>query len=912
MTNSRAVVAELLKHYPGLHDQADHGNWANQALSEWIISPQRLRGIVHDSTRQDAQEFARLLASAPPVMQALYRGLHTDSTPKIGDIMGGPRSYSKDLDSAKSFTGGSSPVLIELAPGAHGLDLSSTDKGDWLAQQEVIVGGDVRVTDISRKGKLTIVKVEEVAPFKRRGPKTAPPADSSLQRLPLEGLAPSNEEILAALRGLKAKVVKHPGPDGSEIHATGSDQTIHGGTSRIFHGTLRWEDILRSGFDPSASPVHGRVWGNGGYFTASYDDAAGWQRDSGQVLTALLPDDIKVLTFRSDVSPSEMAHKWWGGTRTGKPDVQYAKEAKGIFLSDQDSDDARTLLQRTFGNAEDPTVDAVLEALDRDYKGINARLKKAVLDMGYDALEILPVRQSTYNYGTAGHQLVIYNESLLRSLDFEPALQPAMAKSKSPSQRRWYMSVPASVWKKLKAKDALAKHAQHNQKDHGNRYGRHWSTSAKVAQNFAGPAGIVLETAHVPLHAFELDLDQHDEFSVMGIDSDEKEVTLRADVAVSIGAVWIGPKVSGNPRGKWGRVKLATPTKADHKKLTYEEADRISLEIDALYGDDPSPGTLYRGIASRRTSIPAFEPPAQEWAAKVLSQISDTSVWKHMGPGDHPSGSSQSVHRGGMSQGTQPTLFGEHHPNPATKLSFRPATAEDYRNAPISNPTFTEDTFYEEEEAILALAVEEFEDAYPGALPSSLTFARFYDGFDATVAFTWSRTAVADKNLNPDLVLVNGAGWENAYENAIDASRTAFIATQILEDDFDPFGEPHDEFAIHTRVIFHELAHIAENQLKIADATRDIIFPQYDNSWFPTRVTASDPSIPSPYATNSPHEFFAEALSDAYYNGDSATPLSKFTAEQLRRVLDGKVDEAIEEAHVRRARAAVAAMLGSK
>lgn len=234
---------EVLKHYPGLHDQKDHGNWAKDILGEWILDPQRLRGLVRNgSTRQDAQELARMLADAPPVMQTLYRGMGLDSVPKVGHVFQGPASYTKSQDMAATFTsGGKHPVVLVLGPGAHGLDLAETVKGDWLNQQEVIVGGSVRVTGVQRKGKRYEIRVEEAERFKFEGSKTAPPASSSLQPLPMEGRPLTDAEKLELLRGLKlkAKVSKHYAP---RHPGTGTTQRVHaGGQARFYSDPVEGE-----------------------------------------------------------------------------------------------------------------------------------------------------------------------------------------------------------------------------------------------------------------------------------------------------------------------------------------------------------------------------------------------------------------------------------------------------------------------------------------------------------------------------------------------------------------------------------------------------------------------------------------------------------------------------------------------
>jgi hypothetical protein len=316
--------------------------------------------------------------------------------------------------------------------------------------------------------------------------------------------ANSDKDDPAAYCGvIKAKVektrqafLKHPGPDGSEVHGTGSDQLIHG-QGRGFHGTIRWEDVIASGFKLS-DPVNGRLFGDGAYLAATYDQADQWTWDRGEVLVTELPTDLKTLVIRTDVGPGSIAQWWWEAEYADRW-VEERIEAEGrkaddswwrrkaengrkhikALLDGQDSDAARQVLTEVLG----PTWGGKIPP----WEGKSERLQRVIEAHGYQALEIVPLLQTSYNSGSGGHQLIIYDEEVLASLRFDVAMVPALAKSAT--QRQWYLPIPAPVWKKLRARTALTKHlpGQHDQKTHGNRYGP--SVTLRQWLGFVGPRG---------------------------------------------------------------------------------------------------------------------------------------------------------------------------------------------------------------------------------------------------------------------------------------------------------------------------------------------------------------------------------------------------------------------------------------
>lgn len=259
---------------------------------------------------------------------------------------------------------------------------------------------------------------------------------------------------------------------------------------------------------------------------------------------------------------------------------------------------------------------------------------------------------------------------------------------------------------------------------------------------------------------------------------------------------------------------------------------------------------------------------------------------KHMGPGPHPSGSPQSVHRGGMSVGTQSTLDNDPHPHPVTDLTFRRAEDADFVSGTRYRPASAD--FSPEAISSIKLAVEEFESAYPGLLPPDLTFAYYRSPSDSTAAWVWASKAVRRYEGDPSIVFVNEYFFNDPS-----------YLVQILEE-FDAHtisttGDLTPD-AIRTRLIFHELTHIVENhvdaKLRPTDPSWMDLLPFYNRPWYKNQLSMDSPLLPSPYAADSKSEFLAEALSDVWYNKSDASPMSKFAVAQFELLAAGEFDRA--------------------
>lgn len=315
-----------------------------------------------------------------------------------------------------------------------------------------------------------------------------------------ESYLPEHEEWgrRVAREKLEDPIAKHPGPDGSELHGTGSDQTVHGGQRTVFHGT-RWmkgEEILENGWNPEMEGRGlGGVWGKGAYFAPGYDAADSWSGRSGNgvVLQAEIPDDVKILQVQSaGLSPAAISGAYIP-TEEGRMDL--------------------------FRASNPPEVVEMFEEVGRLYDEEDVfpteGVERVVTDAGYQALEVLPGTEEARVEGmeffaTGGHQLVVYDEAVTKNLKFrvapqyiqgeknqlnrlgfvsveemeEPDQEPAKwlreleASSVSKRQRTWFTVVRRSNLPKDVLAETIVKHGgdSHDQKSHGN-----WARSSLLS-----------------------------------------------------------------------------------------------------------------------------------------------------------------------------------------------------------------------------------------------------------------------------------------------------------------------------------------------------------------------------------------------------------------------------------------------
>jgi hypothetical protein len=222
--------------------------------------------------------------------------------------------------------------------------------------------------------------------------------------------------------------------------------------------------------------------------------------------------------------------------------------------------------------------------------------------------------------------------------------------------------------------------------------------------------------------------------------------------------------------------------------------------------------------------------------------------------------------------------------------------------------------FTPEEISIVKGAVEEFEQAYPGALPDELHFILVKEFSDGRFAEVHYRTQGHKK------VYITQHWLERFHRASLITGD--FVAARIASDEG---GSAKSLHFGRQAIIFHELAHVAdynlgdntprqrrkdmetgkENPLFDPEsipandsdaASEQDFYPYYyeggNEGWFPGGVKAGDWRLPSDYAIQDHSEFFAEALSDAFVNKEKAAPYSLFTVDQFRRHLNGRTDEA--------------------
>lgn len=359
-------------------------------------------------------------------------------------------------------------------------------------------------------------------------------------------------------------------------------------------------------------------------------------------------------------------------------------------------------------------------------------------------------------------------------------------------------------------------------------------------------------------------------------------------------------KASGTNMSEWGRKVKASFVSAYSEmndvenKLLADDPDAVKPPVRAILGA-PRPAGARIIINPVGAEPIAKKLPddwwEQHWKTHWLVQIGAFNrIKKHYGPGDHPSGTPQSVHRGGaLPQDTLPGI--EPFPHPVTKVTFRlpPLGFTRVNDRTVETRAFAEDMvtssrmpdrdFNSDEKRIINGAVEEFEQAYPGALPEALEFVMVKDIDGGTFAFVQYDPRTRGK------VFVSEQWFDNFYNYSL--KNSGFVATRIaIKPDKNAldFGRQ--------AVIFHELAHVADafhGKGKLGMSNEDF-YPFYAQEWYGDDVVDEGSwRLPSPYSTKSSHEYFAEALTDNYYNGEKAAPLSHFTAHQFRRQLNGNI-----------------------
>ena len=257
-------------------------------------------------------------------------------------------------------------------------------------------------------------------------------------------------------------------------------------------------------------------------------------------------------------------------------------------------------------------------------------------------------------------------------------------------------------------------------------------------------------------------------------------------------------------------------------------------------------------------------------------------VKKHYGPGPHPgTGTPQAVHGYGVQSQLSDEIFGPEPPTPRTKLVY---TVEDWAGlTPVQQlrrPPAPSQPLTEEDEMIVRHAVLAWENfAGPGTLPDTLEIKLSAEN-DSSMAWVVPG--------NPDLqnvLHINDLVWNDALEFDTYMERIYDEYWMFAAGDLFTTGDPDgDEFTLRVSTLFHEVAHLAAMHQGWNFDYWPEELPHYDPEWYEFELSASDESLPSGYATLNKYEYFAEAMSDYWVNGENAAPLSKKTYEVFKEL----------------------------
>lgn len=424
---------------------------------------------------------------------------------------------------------------------------------------------------------------------------------------------------------------KHPGPNGSELHSTGTYQSEHGG-QRGYHGTdfQSATEIADEGYEIGVERGSGAVWGRALYFTPSFETARDWaERGHGEwaVLEAKLPK-MKVLTIYADDGPMRF---------TGEKLAEWGNPPEVVDLF-------RSL---PLPNEKSWFVSTVTNA-------------------GYDAVEILPVtprRQSFQNEITGGHQLVIYNTDLIDKMKFKVVMRERGSAEESTSPfktdlsppwkigkaQRWFVAVPRKITSKFPLGIDLTKHKGPGDHPSGSPQSVHAPDSAPEA-DYRGqhqPSGSYGAPAYDLSQLVPADIYDHPEWYPGSEGRPELVRLLRSirgnpEAPVKVyRAVPRGVATAINP-GDWVTPDRSYAIEHGESNLGYstQEGEWISdyeiLETEVLAKDLIWPGDY----------LPEFG-----WFPGAELEEIEKLLAKHMGPGRHPSGSEQDVHGRGRGGG---------------------------------------------------------------------------------------------------------------------------------------------------------------------------------------------------------------------------------------------------------------------
>jgi hypothetical protein len=183
----------------------------------------------------------------------------------------------------------------------------------------------------------------------------------------------------------------------------------------------------------------------------------------------------------------------------------------------------------------------------------------------------------------------------------------------------------------------------------------------------------------------------------------------------------------------------------------------------------------------------------------------------------------------------------------------------------------------------LNAAVDAFDAFYPGALPDEISVDVMTDWQYANSGEAYAFVNPSNLDIASTVSVWERFGDDDEIINAHQGSGFAYTKFKSAEP-----GE------MRQAIFFHELAHVAVATrgwgLNYDSANWPSHYPSYNGRWYTNSLPGSDPLLPSEYAIFSAPEFFAEALTDVWANGDKAAPLSKLTARMFRKELDQERD----------------------
>lgn len=295
--------------------------------------------------------------------------------------------------------------------------------------------------------------------------------------------------------------------------------------------------------------------------------------------------------------------------------------------------------------------------------------------------------------------------------------------------------------------------------------------------------------------------------------------------------------------------------------------------LNVMVGNEPEYDPWDEALAAADT---------HEELAALRRQLRASKLTKHLGPGPHPSGSSQDVH--GRKAG-QTSLFDPRQydppPIPGPELIWKHGFGRD---------------FYDEEKQWITETSRTFEADFPGLLPERITVCSTAKEGGNTVAWVDYRPGNQIGMKGEYFVYVNQVVDRESIEEAAKKEPLHLIAYQVASR-VGPVGSDEWWETVYRANIYHELSHVATARAFGPRPATDVIpehYPRYSPRFHPEgsemdfsefgspQATSSSGPLPSTYATRNEREYIAEALTEAHHEGNSASPNAKRLAQMFR------------------------------